>query len=161
MEGILQGGNVLVLNRFWQAVSICSWRRAFCLLYAGRAKAIVVEDGVYNTYAFEDWRDLPPSAADEAEYVQTVSLSLRVPRIILLLFYDYRPVQQVRFTRRNIFERDRNTCQYCRKRFDRRDLNIDHVVPLSHGGGTCGKTLSAAASRATSGKGIAFRKRRG
>ena len=31
---------VLVLNRFWQAVHICSVRRAFSLLYMGHAQVV-------------------------------------------------------------------------------------------------------------------------
>jgi 5-methylcytosine-specific restriction endonuclease McrA len=42
----------------------------------------------------------------------------------------------VKVTRHNIFERDKNTCQYCGKVFDRRDLNLDHVIPRDKGGQT-------------------------
>ncbi|MEI9962043.1 MAG: hypothetical protein WDM76_13205 [Limisphaerales bacterium] len=52
-----------------------------------------------------------------------------MPRIILLFMYDRLPKKEVKFTRHNIFERDKNTCQYCGEIFDRKDLNLDHVVP--------------------------------
>ena len=42
---------------------------------------------------------------------------IRVPRVILLLTYDRVPRRQVRFSRFNIYSRDRNTCQYCGHRF--------------------------------------------
>jgi 5-methylcytosine-specific restriction endonuclease McrA len=42
--------------------------------------------------------------------------------------------REVRFSRRNIFERDSNTCQYCGRRFSKSDLTLDHVVPRSRGG---------------------------
>jgi 5-methylcytosine-specific restriction endonuclease McrA len=42
----------------------------------------------------------------------------------------------VKFTRHNIFERDHNTCQYCGIKFDRKDLNLDHVIPRDRGGET-------------------------
>ena len=59
-----------------------------------------------------------------------------MPRIILLLMYDRLPKKEVKFTRHNIFERDKNTCQYCGRVFDRKDLNLDHVIPRDRGGPT-------------------------
>jgi 5-methylcytosine-specific restriction endonuclease McrA len=38
------------------------------------------------------------------------------------------------FSRRNIFRRDRYTCQYCGEQRALRDLTIDHVVPRSREG---------------------------
>jgi 5-methylcytosine-specific restriction endonuclease McrA len=46
------------------------------------------------------------------------------------------PRKEVKFTRHNIFERDKNTCQYCGKHFDKKDLNLDHVIPRDRGGAT-------------------------
>ena len=43
-----------------------------------------------------------------------------------------RPRPQMRLTRREIFVRDRYTCQYCGKQT--RDLTIDHVMPRHRGG---------------------------
>ena len=54
----------------------------------------------------------------------------------MLLVFDRLPKQEVKFTRHNIFERDHNTCQYCNKQMDRRDLNLDHVMPRDRGGPT-------------------------
>jgi 5-methylcytosine-specific restriction endonuclease McrA len=59
---------------------------------------------------------------------------IKVPRVILLIAYDRVPKRRVRFSRHNIFARDKNTCQYCGKRFATSDLNLDHVVPRSKGG---------------------------
>jgi len=50
--------------------------------------------------------------------------------------FDRMPKKEVKFTRHNVFERDRNTCQYCGKIFDRKDLNLDHVWPRDKGGRT-------------------------
>jgi 5-methylcytosine-specific restriction endonuclease McrA len=43
-----------------------------------------------------------------------------------------RPRPQMRLTRREIFVRDRYTCQYCGKQT--RDLTIDHVMPRARAG---------------------------
>ncbi len=131
----LLGEQVLVLNRFWQAVNVCSVRRAFALLYTGRAQVVFADDGSFSTFGFEQWMDFSRRNPGE-EFIRTISLRLRVPRVILLLFFDRVPKKDVKFSRSNVFERDRNICQYCGRRFDRRHLTIDHVVPRDRGGET-------------------------
>lgn len=127
---------VLVLNRLWQAVNVCTARRAFMLLFQGHAQVVAADgDRAFSTYDFESWRDLSATASDE-ESVRTISFKVRVPRIIVLLVFDRLPKKEVKFTRHNVFERDKNTCQYCRKTFDRKHLNIDHVIPRDKGGKT-------------------------
>lgn len=128
-------GNVLVLNRLWQAVNICTAKRAFCLLYQGHARVVTEEGGAFNTFSFEDWKDSSLSSPD-GDYLRTVSFKVRIPTIIVLVFYERLPVRDVKFTRRNIYERDRSRCQYCGKKFDTRDLTLDHVIPLARGGKT-------------------------
>ena len=120
---------VLVLNNVYQAVQITSVRRAFRLFYAGRARAVAPD---FRTYDFENWSDLPSGA--DYERIVTPRREIRIPRVIQLLHYDRVPRREVRFTRRNIFFRDRNRCQYCGKVFPQAELNLDHVVPLSRGG---------------------------
>jgi 5-methylcytosine-specific restriction endonuclease McrA len=51
------------------------------------------------------------------------------------------PKQEVKFTRHNIFERDKNTRQYCGRGFDRKDLNLDHVILRDRGGPTTWKNI--------------------
>jgi 5-methylcytosine-specific restriction endonuclease McrA len=151
MEGILDQP-VLVLNRLWQAVNTCSVRRAFTLLYQGHAQ-VVSTDGANNylTHDFMSWRDFS-QANPEAEMVRTISVSIRIPRIIVLLLFERLPKKEVKFTRHNVFERDRNTCQYCRRGLRRHELNLDHVLPRDRSDRRPGRTLSAHAFRATQGK---------
>ncbi len=132
----LLNSHVLVLNRLWQAVNICTARRAFALVYAGHAQ-VVSSDEANNflTHDFESWRDFS-TTAPEHEMVTTISWKIRVPRVIVLLFFDRLPKKEVKFTRHNVFERDKNICQYCGQIFERSDLNLDHVVPRDRGGMT-------------------------
>jgi Restriction endonuclease len=44
------------------------------------------------------------------------------------------PKKEVKFNRINIFRRDDDSCQYCRMKFPRSELTIDHVIPRSMGG---------------------------
>ena len=127
---------VLVLNRLWQAINVCSVRRAFTLLCQGQAQVVhAAGQNQFLTHDFESWRDFS-TQQPESEMVHTISFKIRVPRVIVLLLFDRMPRKEVKFTRANIFERDKNTCQYCGKVFDKRDLNLDHVIPRDKGGGT-------------------------
>jgi 5-methylcytosine-specific restriction endonuclease McrA len=122
---------VLVLNKSFLPVQITTVRRAFCLLYAGIAKAV---NSQYETFDFDSWRQIRVEIHDDA--IGLVDRMIKVPRVILLIAYDRVPKRRVRFSRHNIFARDKNTCQYCGKRFATSDLNLDHVVPRSQGGVT-------------------------
>jgi len=124
---------VLVLNRLWQAINVCSVRRAFTLLCAGHAQVVYSDGRNFSTHDFESWRDMSTRQPEE-DMVHTISFKIRIPRVIVLLLFDRMPRKEVKFTRHNIFERDKNTCQYCGKHFDRRDLNLDHVTPRDKGG---------------------------
>jgi len=120
---------VLVLNRSFSPVHITSVRRAFSLLYQDIAHAV---DEEYRTFDYLSWSALSASIHDDT--IGLVNQVVRVPRVILLLAYDRVPRRQVRFSRFNIYARDRNTCQYCGRKLPRSELNLDHVVPRSQGG---------------------------
>ncbi len=130
--------SVLVLNRHYAAVRVVSARRAFCLLFKEIAEIISVEDSSFYSYDFESWRELSQLRAqverESHEWVRCVRFELAVPRIVRLLFYDRLPRTNVKFTRRNIYARDGNHCQYCGRRFSTAELSLDHVVPRSQGG---------------------------
>ena len=139
---------VLVLNRLFQAIQITSVRRAFCLLYKGEVRAV---DPDYTTYDWEDWKDIPPQP--DEEFLATPSFRIRIPRVVLLLHFDRLPRHEIRFTRKNIFFRDKNRCQYCGGRFSTSDLNLDHVVPLSRGGKSNWENVVCCCVRCNSRKG--------
>ncbi|PYL86642.1 MAG: HNH endonuclease [Verrucomicrobia bacterium] len=105
---MLLNSQVLVLNRLWQAVNICSARRAFALVYAGHAQ-VVATDGANNflTHDFDSWRDFS-AQSPEPKMVTTISWKIRVPRVIVLLLFDRLPKKEVKFTRHNVFERKGN-----------------------------------------------------
>src|SRR5205085_12137165 len=102
---MLLNSQVLVLNRLWQAVNICSARRAFALVYAGHAQ-VVATDGVNNflTHDFNSWRDFS-AQSPEPEMVTTISWKIRVPRVIVLLLFDRLPKKEVKIGRASCRER--------------------------------------------------------
>jgi 5-methylcytosine-specific restriction endonuclease McrA len=132
--------NVLVLNKHYAAVRVVSARRAFCMLFKRIAEIVSVSDSSWESYDFESWREVSEYRAkyerEHHEWVRCVRFELAVPRIIRLLAYDRLPRREVKFTRRNIYARDRNRCQYCGKKFPTSELSLDHVIPRSRGGGT-------------------------
>lgn len=131
---LLLNRQVLVLNRLWQAINVTTVRRAFVLLFQGQCEVVSTEgENRFATYDFTSWRDLS-CHRPEKEMIHTVTYPVCVPKVIVLHVYDRLPRKEIRFTRYNIFERDNNTCQYCARRFDRRDLNLDHVLPRDRGG---------------------------
>lgn len=100
---------VLVLNASYEPVSICAARRALTLLVKGAA---FVEES-HDRYV---WRDM------------------RLPSVIRLSRYRRVPKVRHDVTRRSIFARDQNTCQYCSTPLAPARLTLDHVIPRSRGG---------------------------
>jgi 5-methylcytosine-specific restriction endonuclease McrA len=128
----------LVLNKSWNPIGTVSLERAITLLFTvvqnGEPKARIIDPSSYQTFTWEDWSKLRPSATDEK--IIGANLHFRVPEIILLSKYDKMPQRQAHFSRRNLFKRDGQTCQYCGDQPGSEELTIDHVLPRSQGGVT-------------------------
>lgn len=129
MRSVLQRPT-LVLNRNWQPVRVATVARALVLLWNEAAR--VVDPANFQQYSWTDWAKLKPR--DGELFIQAVRFRLRVPEVLTLVRYDRVPVAAVAFTRRNIFKRDRFTCQYCGLQPGTEELTIDHVLPRSQGG---------------------------
>jgi 5-methylcytosine-specific restriction endonuclease McrA len=143
-------GQVLVLNKSWVAVNIATVRRAITLLYQDLARAVHPED--YSLYDFEDWCELS-QLQKQGRMIHTTALQIRIPEIILLNGFNGFIHKEVRFSRRNIFERDKHTCQYCGKHLAKPELTIDHVIPQSKGGGDFWENLVLACMKCNVRKG--------
>ncbi|GJQ47855.1 hypothetical protein KsCSTR_25170 [Candidatus Kuenenia stuttgartiensis] len=152
--------SVLVLNKFFMALHVISAKRAFTLLCKHIAEVVSVDEGKYNSYNFESWRDVSSYKVslgltddDTTSWVKTVSFSIEVPKIIRLLTYDKFPQSSLKFNRRNIFARDENKCQYCSKRFPVSELSFDHVIPRAHDGKTTWENVVCACTECNKRKG--------
>ncbi len=121
--------SVLVLNRSYLPIHVTTARRAFSLVYQEVARVV---DDEYQTFDFQAWQRVRANG----ESVGTPSGRLAVPRVIVLLTFDRVPKRHVRYSRVNVFTRDKYTCQYCGIRPHRSQLNLDHVIPRSLGGKT-------------------------
>ena len=101
---------VLVLNQNYEPLNVCDIRRAFRLLGASKAELL----------------------ANNHQVIHTPTVAIPAPSVIRLQYHVKRPQPRVRLSRREVFSRDRHTCQYCGK--SSRDLTIDHVMPKHRGG---------------------------
>jgi len=144
---------VLVLNRLWQPVNICSARRAIVLLYLGHAQVVDTDES--NNFSMHDMDSWSGCSLDApaSEVVWTISLCLKIPRIIVLSMFDRLPKKEVKFTRQNVFERDKYTCQYCNTKFETKHLNLDHVRPRDKGGKTTWENVVCSCVHCNSRKG--------
>ncbi len=97
--------SVLVLNLNYEPVNVCNMRRAVILL--GKGKAELLENGLGE--------------------IRTVKSSMPIPSVIRLVYLVRRPFAQRKLSKKEIFLRDRYTCQYCS--LQTRELTLDHVRP--------------------------------
>jgi 5-methylcytosine-specific restriction endonuclease McrA len=102
------------------------------LLVRETARAVHPDDS--SLHDFESWSQL--RVPDGEPCVRTVRYRLKLPEILLLSQYEGIPRRKVSFSRRNIYRRDRFTCQYCGAKPPIEELTVDHVTPRSMGGRT-------------------------
>ena len=76
------------------------------------------------------------------QVIRTPRTEYRAPSVIRLQHHIRRPRPRVKLSRREVFARDRHTCQYCGRQAH--DLTLDHVVPRHRGGGHTWENLVAA-----------------
>jgi 5-methylcytosine-specific restriction endonuclease McrA len=114
----------LLLNSTFEPLKIISWQRAITLLTQGKVEVI-------DSYDRE---------------VRGISITFRLPSILRLLklVKIRRSRREVRFSRVNIYQRDKYTCQYCGSRYAAEDLTFDHVVPQVQGGQTTWENIVTA-----------------
>ena len=74
---------------------------------------------------------------EESEHeVHSISRSIRIPSIVRLVRYIGLRKREVKFSRENIYARDRYQCQYCGRRESPQGLTYDHIIPRALGGKT-------------------------
>src|SRR5215831_12472043 len=86
--------NVLVLNKFYQAIRVINVRRAFALLCKELAEVVHIEADAngqtrWQNLDFAEWTELSQLKAefepDEYDWIHTVRIQIAVPRIIRLI----------------------------------------------------------------------------
>lgn len=124
---------VLVLNKNWQAIQVTPVHNAFALVMKGHA--VIIDPATYEEHNLLTWIDVSKAReAMEGVVIRTPRLNLVVPEVIRLNGYGGQGERAVVFSRRNVFKRDKFTCQYCSAQPGPEELTIDHVLPKSKGG---------------------------
>lgn len=136
--GVLQfeQRKVLVLNRDWMPLQIWPLQRALIKLFStyadGTPKAKIIDPNRdFAEFTWSDWTNLKVSAGDE--YLGILNRGVPIPKVVKVR-YDKPPHEQVTFSRRRLYKRDRYTCQYCGARPGSEELTVDHIMPRSKGG---------------------------
>ena len=107
---------VIVLNADYSFLSTTSWQNAICLLYEGKAETVEETKRIVRNY--------------DRTIEIIVPVMIRVVKYIRKRFK-----QKVPYSKKNVFMRDNQTCQYCRTRISNiNDCTIDHVTPKAKGG---------------------------
>lgn len=104
----------LVLTPMGTPSLLVPWETAITMVYLGKADVL------------EEYEDT----------VSSPSVTMRVPAVLCLRRHLSGVKKGVKFSRPNVYLRDRYTCQYCGVRKHPDDLNFDHVVPRVRGGKT-------------------------
>lgn len=101
---------ILVLNSDYLPVNVTTFKKAYKLVYKGKAQII------------EEMDD---------KTIITDKNKFQSPSIIRLIKYVNIPYRKVILSRENIFKRDNHTCAYCGSN---KNLTVDHIYPKSKGG---------------------------
>jgi len=121
--------HVLVLNRDYSALTICSVQRAVVLIHLQKAELVEATPG---------------------RFVRSPSVKFPHPSIVRLKMYVRVPFRRIMLSSKNVLRRDGFRCQYC----DARDrLTVDHVMPKSRGGRDTWENLVAACTSCNNRKG--------
>lgn len=121
----------LVLDLSYRPINVVCWRRAICMEFLEKADVLEYYD-------------------------QTVSSpggSFNIPAVLRVTYLVHFPKTRrikVQLSRKNVFGRDRFTCQYCGSK---NNLTIDHVFPASRGGKWIWENLVTACNECNSKKG--------
>lgn len=101
---------ILVLNSDYLPLNVSSFKRAYKLVFKGKAEII---------------------ASDESNPIIGSEKNYDRPTIIRLTTYVKFPYKKVPLTRQTVFKRDNHVCLYCGSK---KELTLDHVMPKSRGG---------------------------
>src|SRR5687767_9045732 len=107
--------DTLVLSCSYQPVDRISWQRAICLWMMEKVEIL------------EEYED---------REVRSVSLAIKMPSVVRFLHHTKLRKGSVKFSRENVFTRDKGRCQYCAAKIPRMEATYDHVIPRRLGGQT-------------------------
>ena len=121
----------LVLSQGYEPIKIVSWQRAITLLSLGKVEVIEEYD----------------------QNIRSTSIVIKMPAVIRLLRAFRRRKAPLKFSRINIYGRDKFRCQYCGDKITMKSGTFDHVIPRSQGGRTIWENIVTSCTPCNSRKG--------
>jgi 5-methylcytosine-specific restriction endonuclease McrA len=104
----------LLLNSTFEPLKVVTWKKAILMVMLEKVEVVEEYERV----------------------IRGVSFALRLPAVIRLNRFIKRGTPIVKFSRQNLYVRDKGKCQYCGTDFEYKELTYDHVIPRSKGGQT-------------------------
>jgi 5-methylcytosine-specific restriction endonuclease McrA len=110
----MENARTLLLSQGYEPIKVISWQRAVTLLFLGKVEILESYDG----------------------FATSTTMVIKIPAVVRLLrmFKKYR--KPIKFSRINVYARDKYTCQYCGEKKKISELTYDHVIPRAQGGKT-------------------------
>ena len=106
--------STLLLAASYEPIDVISWQDAVRLMTLGKVEVIEEYDkDLHSTY-----------------------LIIKMPAVVRLLSMFKKRKKKVKFSRVNIYARDKYRCQYCGISGKMKDFTFDHVTPKAQGGKT-------------------------
>jgi 5-methylcytosine-specific restriction endonuclease McrA len=105
----------LVLNIGYEPIAKIPWQRAITLIWEGKVEVV------------EEYED---------KWVRSVTIALKMPSVVRFLKMIRGRKKAIKFSRENVYARDKGKCQYCAKNVPRSSFTYDHVNPRAQGGQT-------------------------
>jgi len=123
--------STLLLAASYEPIDVISWQDAVRLLTLGKCEIIEeYEKELRSTY-----------------------LVIKMPAVVRLVNVFRKRKKKVKFSRVNIYARDRYSCQYCGIKGKMKDFTFDHVTPKSRGGKTVWENIVTCCTSCNSKKG--------
>lgn len=112
--------DVLVLSKTWEPIDRVSWQDVFTKMFGvkSKGKVQVIEyhgEKVVYSGGLKEWK---------------------VPSVVRFIDAVTPEIKGLRFSRENIYARDRGRCQYCGTNVKYSEFQFEHVLPRKQGGKT-------------------------
>jgi len=107
---------VIVLNADYTFLNFCDWKRALALIKKGKAEPVKDTDKIVQNY--------------DKTFSFAIPFAIKLLKFVRQIFK-----RKVPWSKKNVFIRDNYTCQYCGEFLkDKSIMELEHVIPRSHGG---------------------------
>ena len=124
----------LVIDSSFRPIKIINWKRAIYYIVSNRG------------FSIDEYEDFT---------INSIKFSINVPKILQVRGKN--PIdfsnREVSLTNSNIFIRDNHTCAYCVKRFQHKELSVDHIIPKCQGGENTWENLVTSCNKCNNKKG--------